>query len=64
MAMNLVDRVKRILLSPKTEWEVIDAEPATAAELYTRYIMPLAAIGPIAQLIGFSVPIAFRSVRQ
>ena len=53
--MNLVDRVKRILTSPKTEWEVIDAEPATPAELYTRYIMPLAAIGPIAQLIGFSV---------
>jgi hypothetical protein len=55
MAMNLVDRVKRILLSPKTEWEVIDAEAATPSELYTRYIMPLAAIGPIAQLIGFSV---------
>jgi hypothetical protein len=54
MAMNLVERVKRILLTPKTEWEVIDAEPATAAELYTRYIAPLAAIGPIAQLIGYS----------
>lgn len=53
--MNLVDRVKRILLSPKTEWEVIDAEPATATELYTRYIAPLAAIGPISQLIGYSV---------
>ncbi len=52
--MNLVERVKRILLTPKTEWEVIDAEPATAAELYTRYIAPLAAIGPIAQLIGYS----------
>jgi hypothetical protein len=55
MPMNLVDRVKRILLSPKTEWAVIDAEPATLAELYTRYIMPLAAIGPLAQLIGYSV---------
>ena len=53
--MNLVDRVKRILLSPKTEWEVVDAEPATATELYTRYIAPLAAIGPISQLIGYSV---------
>jgi hypothetical protein len=53
--MNLVQRVQRILLSPRTEWEVIDAEPATAAELYTRYIMPLAAIGPIAQVIGYSV---------
>jgi hypothetical protein len=55
MAMNLVERVKRILLTPKTEWEVIDAEPTTPAELYTRYIAPLAAVGPIAQLIGYSV---------
>jgi Yip1-like protein len=53
--MNLVDRVKRILMSPRTEWQVIDAEPATPAQLYTGYIVPLAAIGPIAQLIGYSV---------
>jgi hypothetical protein len=54
MAMNLVDRVKRILVTPKTEWEVIDAEQTTAADLYTRYIAPLAAIGPVSQLIGYS----------
>lgn len=53
--MNLVERVKRILLSPRTEWQVIDTEPATTAQLYTSYIMPLAAIGPIAQIIGYSV---------
>jgi hypothetical protein len=53
-AMNFVERVKRILLSPRTEWEVIDAEPTTLATLYTGYVMPLAAIGPIAQVIGYS----------
>jgi hypothetical protein len=53
--MNLVDRVKRILMSPRTEWQVIEAEPTTPAQLYTGYIVPLAAIGPIAQLIGYSV---------
>lgn len=53
--MTLMERVKRILLSPRSEWEVIDAEPTTPAELYTRYIVPLAAIGPLAQLIGYSV---------
>lgn len=53
--MNLVQRVKRILLSPRTEWEVIDTELTTPAQLYTGYIAPLAAIGPIAQLIGYSV---------
>jgi hypothetical protein len=53
--MNLVERVKQILLSPQTEWEVIDAESTTAAQLYTSYIAPLAAIGPLARLIGYSV---------
>ena len=53
--MALVDRVKNILLTPKTEWEVIDVEPTTVADLYKGYILPLAAIGPVAQAIGFSV---------
>jgi Yip1-like protein len=53
--MALVDRVKNILLTPRTEWEVIDAEPATVADLYKGYIIPLAAIGPVAQAIGSSV---------
>jgi Yip1-like protein len=53
--MNLVDRVKRILLSPQPEWEVIDGESTTTSALYTGYIMPLAAIGPIASVIGYSV---------
>jgi hypothetical protein len=55
IVMNLVDRVKRILLSPRTEWEVIDAEQTTPAALYRGYIAPLAAIGPVAQLIGDTV---------
>jgi Yip1 domain len=53
--MALADRVKKILLNPKEEWQVIDQEPATLAGLYTGYIVPLAALGPIAQAIGSSV---------
>ncbi|HEU5040081.1 MAG TPA: Yip1 family protein [Gemmatimonadales bacterium] len=53
--MNLADRVKRILLTPGEEWRVIDGESATVGGLYTGYIIPLAAIGPIAQAIGYSV---------
>ncbi|MEO7986960.1 MAG: Yip1 family protein, partial [Gemmatimonadales bacterium] len=53
--MGLVDRVKNILLNPRHEWEVIDAEPATVGGLYTGYILPLAAIGPICTAIGYSV---------
>ncbi len=53
--MNLVDRVKRLLLGPQAEWEVIDGETTTPSALYTGYIIPLAAIGPIANVIGYSV---------
>ena len=53
--MGLVDRVKGILLNPRQEWAVIDAEAATPAGLYTGYILPLAAIGPVSTAIGYSV---------
>lgn len=59
---SLIDRVKNILLTPKTEWQKIDAEPATVQGLFTGYVMILAAIGPIASLIGsalLGVPVGF-----
>lgn len=53
--MNLVARAKAILVTPKTEWPVIDAEPLNVSELLIGYVLPLAAIGPIARFIGWSV---------
>ena len=53
--MALVDRVKNILLSPRAEWQVIDAEPASVSSLYAGYIAPLAAIPAICQAIGMSM---------
>lgn len=53
--MALMDRVKNILFQPKQEWTVIDGEQATVGGLYMGYIVPLAAIGPVAALIGWSV---------
>ncbi len=53
--MNLVERVKNILLKPKTEWETINAENTTASDLYTKYAMILAAIPAVAGFIGNSV---------
>jgi Yip1 domain len=50
--MNLVDRVKNILLTPKTEWPVIEAEQTDIKSLYVGYIMILAAIPAIAGIIG------------
>lgn len=52
---SLADRVKNILVQPKDEWGRIDAEPATVAGIFKSYVVPLAAIGPIAGLIGMSV---------
>lgn len=51
--MNLIERAKGILLSPKTEWPVIAAEPMTPQSIYTGWVMILAAIGPLAILVGY-----------
>lgn len=56
---KLIARVKAILMSPKTEWPVIGAEPATVADLYKNYIIWLAAIPAVlgfvkGSLIGYS----------
>ena len=44
IAGGIVERVKSILTSPRSEWPVIAGERATVAGLYTGYIMWLAAI--------------------
>jgi hypothetical protein len=53
--VNLVQRAKAILMTPKQEWAVIDAEPLNVSALLTGYVIPLALIGPIASFIGLSV---------
>ena len=53
--MNLVDRVKNILLTPKTEWPTIAAESATPQSIYTGYIMILAAIPAIVILLRVGI---------
>ena len=48
---SLITRVKNIILTPSTEWDVIEKEPAEISGLYKSYILILAAIGPIAAMI-------------
>lgn len=50
--MNIVQRVKDILLTPKQVWPFIEAEPADVPTLYTQYIMILALIPAVAGFIG------------
>ena len=53
--MNLIPRVKNILLQPGLEWDLIEREQTTVGDLYSSYILPLAAIGPVASVIGLSL---------
>lgn len=60
--MDIVERAQRIILKPREEWQVIDAEQTSVGALYKRYIAILAAIGPIATAIGeivFGVSVPF-----
>jgi hypothetical protein len=50
--MELVERVKKILLEPKSEWAVIDDETTDAGTLYARYVAILALVPAVAGLLG------------
>jgi hypothetical protein len=53
--MNIVERARNILVQPKEEWPVVGREPSSPADLYRDYVVPLAAIGPAASVIGLSL---------
>jgi hypothetical protein len=52
--MSIVERVKGICLKPAAEWGVIEQETTPTADLFKKYAIPLAAVGPIAAFIGNS----------
>ncbi|MDW2982912.1 MAG: Yip1 family protein [Rhodanobacter sp.] len=57
---KIIERIKAILATPKTEWPAVVAEPASVSGLYTGYIALVAALPAIAgfikgTLIGTSV---------
>ncbi len=53
--MILFERAKNILISPKSEWEVIKNEQSTVADLFTKYALILALIPVVAGFIGQSL---------
>lgn len=53
--MDLVGRVKEMILKPKDAWEQIKGEETTIKDLYTSYAAILAVIPPVATFIGWSV---------
>lgn len=53
--MNLVQRVRNILLSPQSEWQAIAAESTSVGDIYARYLVYLAAIPAVAGFVGMSL---------
>ena len=53
--MDILERVKNIIMTPKTEWLVIAAEEPNTAQIFKGYVLPLALIPAIAHIIGLSV---------
>jgi hypothetical protein len=52
---RVIQRARLLLVSPRTEWPVIAAEPATVADLYRNYIMIMAAIPPVCGFVKVSL---------
>lgn len=50
--MNIIERAKNILFTPKTEWQVIKTETATPQSLLTGYVLPLAIIPVVVALLN------------
>jgi hypothetical protein len=53
--MDIVERVKAILLTPKSEWLVIERESGDPAFLFMNYVAILAAIPAVCGFIGMSL---------
>jgi len=53
--MDLVNRVKQILVSPQTEWPTIEAENDPHVKVLTSYVVPLALIPAVASFIGYGL---------
>jgi hypothetical protein len=52
---KVIQRARSLLVSPRTEWPVIAAEPATVTDLYREYIVIMAAIPPVCEFVKVSL---------
>jgi hypothetical protein len=55
VGLDLLDRIKAILLTPATEWPKIAQEPGGIGPLFVGYVAILAAIPPIADFLCLGV---------
>lgn len=52
---GILNRIKNILLTPKTEWPTIAAEPSSIAQLYIGYAVPLTAWAALISLVRLTL---------
>lgn len=52
--MNIIDRVKNIIVTPASEWSIIEQETPDTGKIITGYVLPLAALAAVAAFIGYS----------
>jgi Yip1 domain len=52
---GLIERVKNILLTPKSEWIVIAGEPTSLGRLYGGYVAPMAGFAAVMSFMRMSV---------
>lgn len=53
--MNLIDRAKNMLTTPKTEWLVVASETPDNSKIVVGYVIPLAIAGAVAAFIGYGL---------
>jgi hypothetical protein len=53
--MNIVERAKNIIMTPKTEWPVICAETPSVGGIMLNYVLPLALVPALAHVIGYGL---------
>jgi len=53
--MSFITRAKNILLTPATEWLVIEGETDTPQTLLGKYVIPMALIPAVAYFIGYGL---------
>jgi hypothetical protein len=62
---TMIGRAKGMLLEPRATWKEIDTEFTKPGEIWGKYVIPLAALGPLAATVGmivFGRRVAFTSL--
>jgi hypothetical protein len=52
---GLLERVRNTILTPKTQWQLIEAEPTSVSKLYSGFVMPMAAFAAVISFFRMSV---------